>query len=204
MGLRSRGKLDGPMPKSPAQLDREIAEVLSRTPGKRLSHATMATIGRSWESPQGRRVVVAEEGDRVAIKTGDSTRYELLPKRELDREIVLDEDRAASARKRAGAKEAASALEERQATERADDSGFTASMSDVSRQRALTVLNTRQGFNGVLRQRKEALRDMVTSGYRVEGTGKDRRLTSPDGRFLTVGDITKTGMDFADHLASLK
>lgn len=162
------------------------------------------TIGRSWESPQGRRVVVAEEGDRVAIKTGDSTFYELLPKRELDRVILIDEDHAAGVRKRASAKEAASALEARLATERADDSGFTAGMSAVSRQRALTVLNTLQGFDGVFRKRKDEIRDMIARGYRVVGSGKNRRLTSPDGSFFIVSDITKTGMDFADHLASLK
>ncbi len=188
------------MAKSEAQLEREIQTFLGRS----RSHATHnMTIGRSWESPHGRRVIVAEQGDRVAIKTGDSPFHELLPRHALEPEIARDEANADRARQRAISKDAAGATKARQAIERVDDSGFTAGMSDVTRQRALTVLDTRQWFNGVLRQRKEAIRDMVARGYRVVGVGKNRRLTSPDGGFLTVIDITKTGMDFADHLGHL-
>jgi hypothetical protein len=181
------------MKKTAAQLDREIAESLA---------ASSTTIGRSWESPLGRRTVVAEEGGRLAIKTEGAPFNEILPRHEFESQIVRDEANAVSARKRASAKTVASASEAKEAANRADDSGFTVGMSDVARQRALTVLNTRQGFNGVLRQRKEAIRDMIARGYRVVGAGKNRRLTSPDGSFLTVSDITKTGMDFADHLGT--
>lgn len=159
-----------------------------------------SAIGRSWTSDQGRRTVVAEQDGRVSIQTGDSSRYQILPTRDLEREILLDEERAIYASKRDAASALASKAKQQRSADRIDDAGFTAGMSGVTRQRALQVLAAQQGFDGVLRTRKEAIREMIARGYRVVGTGKNRRFTSPDGGFYTQADLTKTGMDFAAYL----
>ena len=73
-------------------------------------------------------------------------------------------------------------------------------MSSVARQRALTVLDAKQRFDGNPRRRKDAIREFVAQGRQVVGSGKNRRLEAPDGRYLREADITKTGMDYAAFL----
>jgi uncharacterized protein (DUF4415 family) len=179
--------------KSGRQLDAEIAEFLT-------NDGAQSPVGRSWNSPDGLRRVVAEQGGRLFIETEGRRSHELLAPSELEAEIRRDEANAISRRGRETAKAAAEAAETARAVERTDDDGFTAAMSSVARQRALTVLDAKQRFDGNLRRRKDVIREFVAQGRQVVGSGKNRRLEAPDGRFYTEADITKTGMDYAAFL----
>lgn len=183
--------------KSGRQLDAEIAEFLANggTNG-----GAPSSVGRSWNSPDGVRRVVAEQSGRLVIKTEGQPFSELLAPSDLEAQVRRDEANAISRRGRETAKAAAGAAETARVAERTDDDGFTAGMSSVARQRALTVLDTKQGFTGIIRRRKDAIREMVAQGRRVVGSGKNRRLEAPDGSYYTESDITKTGMDYAAFL----
>lgn len=185
--------------KSPRQLDAEIADFLANggTSGE-----VQSSVGRSWNSPDGQRRVVAEQGGRLFIETEGRRSHELLAPGELETEIRRDEANAISRRGREAAKAAAEAAETARAAERTDDDGFTAAMSSVARQRALTVLDAKQRFDGNPRRRKDAIREFVAQGRQVVGSGKNRRLEAPDGRYLREVDITKTGMDYAAFLTA--
>jgi hypothetical protein len=80
--------------------------------------------------------------------------------------------------------------------------GFLSGLSSMARgkaEKALDVMvrNSRSGY--VTRQ--ELVEERVSEGFAPITTGKgERRLANSDGVFLTLRDITTTGMDYATHL----
>ena len=70
--------------KSGRQLDAEIAEFLA-------NDGARSPVGRSWNSPDGLRRVVAEQGGRLFIETEGRRSQELLAPSELESEIRRDE-----------------------------------------------------------------------------------------------------------------
>jgi hypothetical protein len=59
--------------------------------------------------------------------------------------------------------------------------------------------------NGTVLSTRELVEKKVAEGAKVEvSKSGERRLTAPDGSFLREAQISKTGMDYAGHLASRK
>lgn len=78
---------------------------------------------------------------------------------------------------------------------------FTASMPPMARARALRALATLMRHNGTVRTRREIVEVMVGAGATVVAHPKDgRRLMRPDGSFIEERRLTKTAMDYAEHL----
>jgi len=86
------------------------------------------------------------------------------------------------------------------AAEDADIDGFRDDRPPVVRGRVVKVLSQTIRNNGKETTRKAVIRDRVSRGATVQTVGDERRLTMPDGAYLTESQITKIGMEYAEHL----
>lgn len=111
-----------------------------------------------------------------------------------------ERDRIAAGTKRVG--DTASERAPSQApTELAAVDDFTASMTPMARVRAESALATSMNHNGTVRTRREIVETMVGDGATVVPHPKDgRRLMRPDGSYIEERRLTKTAMDYAEHL----
>jgi len=79
--------------------------------------------------------------------------------------------------------------------------GFTARMAPMARARAVRALATLMRHNGIVRSRREIVEVMVGDGATVVPHPKDgRRLMRPCGAYIEERRLTKTAMDYAEHL----
>jgi hypothetical protein len=94
----------------------------------------------------------------------------------------------------------AKAAEDAQAADDADMDGFKEGASVLARSAAREALNKNVVNNGRAITRKALVRDRIAKGATVQAVAGKRRLTNSDGSFLGEDQITKTGMDYAEHL----
>jgi len=78
--------------------------------------------------------------------------------------------------------------------------GFGAEFTPAARGKAYAALTVQMNVNGVVASRKDHIRNLVASGYRTATYQKGRVLVKGDN-FFYEKDLTKTALDFADHLA---
>lgn len=84
-----------------------------------------------------------------------------------------------------------------------DYHGFGDAMAPMLRARMEKALAVQMRFDGAFATRKAEIERRVAAGARVEPHDKDgRRLHSASGGYLTEKDITKSAMDYAEHLIS--
>ena len=65
----------------------------------------------------------------------------------------------------------------------------------------LKVLNALVKYNGRIVSRKALIREKVAEGWTVDES--DMTLNGPDGRYLGVDGLTKTGIKYAQFLTTL-
>jgi len=155
--------------------------------------------GYTWESKQGVRKVVRVRGDRYFITTGASPHAQILPASEMADEIARDQANVASQRKDRDAIEAGRRAE----AAAIDVDGFDRTLSSKAAAKAVEALNKQVSVNSRFAKRKDHIKRMLKEGYRVEIDSRGRRVfVSPGGGFFFEKDLTKTGLDYAEHLSS--
>lgn len=82
--------------------------------------------------------------------------------------------------------------------------GFADGLPDVQQRRIEEILNKPASLNGVVKTRRQHIKDMVNAGRVVKEVRGERILEADDGFYFDEGAITKTGMDFAEYLISKK
>lgn len=153
-------------------------------------------VGLTWESPQGQRTVVGERAGLFAVRTEGRIGAEL---HSLD-DVLFEMRRDAAnlkTRRQAGERRRA---EEARHKEASYAHGFYETMTPTQAARAKKTLEKTQGFNRKIMRRKDAIEQMVAEGWRVQGN----RLVSPTGSYFEQKDITKTALDYAQHLTQTK
>lgn len=78
--------------------------------------------------------------------------------------------------------------------------GFGAGRSPVARELAAATLAKSQLFDGEAMTRQQAIQQRVATSATIVSDASGRRLVQPDGSSLTERAITKTGIDYAQHL----
>lgn len=89
-------------------------------------------------------------------------------------------------------------------TERKDTDGFTDKMESVRRGQIEAVLGTTMNFNGKPMTRKEVVREHIAAGAKVGTKEGQRALINADGTYLLERQLTKTALDYAEHLIGKK
>lgn len=173
-----------------------MSQVNDRLDASRVVPAeTYAFVGRKWLSVHGQcEVSGVDEDGSLLINTEGGRLAEKLAVDLLEERIAHDEKQHAIQK---------AAASERAAVDRGQTvglEGFVAGMNPARKAKAIAALNKQQGFNGVVKPRGEMIAQCVAAGYQVVATPTGRRLVGPDGRFWIESDITKTAMDFAQHL----
>lgn len=192
--------------KTPEKLPTGKATELEKMPGdESLPDITESHVGRKWVSPEGERTVEAVRPDGKLMVTRPGIKgHELVSPDQLESTVRFDE-RAAESRKASQAKQAAIAdTEAKEAAKRSDMDGFGSDKTPVWRKNAEEALNKNITSGGRLTTRKDLVRDRVESGAEIVSGKEGRRLQLPDGRFLGEAQISKTAMDYAEHLIAKK
>ncbi len=160
---------------------------------------TTVDVGYSWDSPEGKRVVVEHgPGDRLLIKT-EGHKFAVL----LTPEQILQDERRDTANLAFQKRQQEKALLEHQAALLADDvDGFDAGMAPMARRRVIDALNKLICHGGKAIRRKDLIKGWLAQGAEVRQTKFGRVLQLPNGNFLTQADLTKTAIDYANYLAS--
>ena len=83
--------------------------------------------------------------------------------------------------------------------EAAPEADFVGSLPEGARARAQAALDYGVATRGGM-TRRQLVDTQVEEGAYLEGEGADRRLVTPDGRSVGQKTLTKTGMDYAQHL----
>lgn len=78
--------------------------------------------------------------------------------------------------------------------------GFADGFPDVQQRRIEEILNKPASLNGVVKTRRQHIKDMVNAGRSVKEVRGERILEAADGYYFDESAITKTGMDFAEYL----
>jgi len=145
----------------------------------------------------------AVNGKEVFLVSKDGKKFgqQIIPVSEIDGEISFDERNLASKLK---GQEAHKEATEKEALKKAQDEdldGFDKGMSPMKRKKVLEALNKRVSINKKFASRRDHVRRLVQEGRRVKDHPKFRRiLQDDDGVFLSERDLTKTGLDYAEHL----
>lgn len=160
-------------------------------------------IGRKWADgtrevlevwPDG-RLVVGHPDNRGKIGN------QIIQPGDLEKEIALDKKLHAGKKASDVKKSEVADAAKKQADTINDTSGFADSMTPMAKKKAIDALNRTMSRDGQLMSRKDIVRDCIAKGYKVEQTATgERRLKGPDGSFLDESQISKTAMDFAEHL----
>lgn len=182
-------------------VDPGASEVPAGTPVEGVA----SPVGRSWQSTSGRKTVTGEAvvgGEpRLTIQTEGSPFSALLPPDQLEREIELDESRARSREKARADERASEEREDRENRINESVDEFVQEMTPARQQRTRNALRKSITRDGELHTRESLVRKLSGEGWRTGMRGEKRVLMSPQGSWLTQGDLTKTGLDYADFLA---
>lgn len=147
-----------------------------------------------------------QPGDAVATETDDArlARIKATPGGQRT-DADLDWARARSRAAAQGAETKQSMLDAGRAMAQRDTSGFAETLSTpIQQERARATLNQSQSFDGITKPRKQGIQDAITDGGVVETREGQRALVKPGGSYLLERQITKTGMDYAEHLVIAK
>ena len=81
---------------------------------------------------------------------------------------------------------------------------FTKSMSPLARAKAEAALSKSLVNQGRAISRRSLVEEKIAAGAKIETRNGERRLMTPDGSYLAESQISKTGMDYAEHLTRTK
>lgn len=168
-------------------------------------------IGRSWPNSRGvtRRItgkIIINGEERYTVRDDDQTGRageEIIRPDELEDRVSKETKLADSNAKFKVEQDKQQAERDAKETDRRSLDGFEDSFTTpMARERAIQTL-TDGGIqvNGIpFRNRKEAIRDLVEKGYRLDTVAGKRVLMSPSDTFLDEKKLTKIGLDYAEHL----
>ncbi len=165
------------------------------------------TMAESWDSPQGLRQVVREEGGRFYVQTGSRrATLDLLTWDQLQAEKLRDAANLAYRNKNQAEAEAAAQAEAAEEAElQTALAGFVDDLVPMRRAKAVSALTAMRRFDGVTRRIIDQVRDLVGAGAVVKPHPKDgRRIVMPGDSFLSERDLSKTALDYAEHLIRQK
>lgn len=156
-------------------------------------------VGASWESPEGTRRIEGIEDGKYLVRTGDDKHVVFYDPASIERTQHVDSE---NLKYRAGVKEQERQEAEREAA-RTHLDGFDDGMSPMEKGRAVKTLTAMVNYHGKPISRRDLIRQKIEEGARVETDSKGERvLKGKDGAFLDAKAITKTGLDYAEHLAA--
>lgn len=143
--------------------------------------------GKDWYAIRGESK--SGVGDRLF-----PTRYEA--EAELKRTAEVESQNAAyrqsEAQKKAELDKAQAVLD--------DIDGFADAASPMQKAKVLATLQKQIVSNRKASSRRDLVRDRVGDGATVVTSNGERRLTNPNGSYLAESQISKTAMDYAEHL----
>ena len=119
-------------------------------------------------------------------------------------QVELNIAKKRDSERRASEKEKDSAKKANERQEALNTDGFADQFKGVKAESIRSTLNKEVSVRGVLAARKKHIKSLVAEGYRVSIANGQRRLSNPDGRFFTEKDLSKTGLDYAEHLSKSK
>ena len=165
-------------------------------------------IGRTWHSQDGERKVTGKATvggkERYLVTNPGMTSHDLIEPHELDataeREERIRVANAASRERDAADKKVADA-------KHADDTNLDGFRDNwpphLKAKTEKTLLGKGLTVNGRFHKNiRDAIRHLHNKGYRVKTNGlNERRLEGPEGSFYDERHFTKTGFDYAEHLA---
>ena len=160
--------------------------------------------GFSWDSKQGKKVVAGAaigRPDGWLMVMVDGTNF-YIHEDDVENEIAFDA-KALESHKRWVAEDNARREKEMIAkAEYNDVDGFDAlCKTPMQAGKALKTLNALVKYNGRIVSRKALIREKVADGWLVDDS--DMTLNGPDGRWLGIDGLTKTGIKYAQFLIEL-
>jgi hypothetical protein len=166
-------------------------------------------VGQVWDSPEGRRIVEGRAtvagALRYVVRTGDRPTVELMDEATLARARARDEGNARTRGEKQRRDEAARSAADAAKRAREDIDGFGDSFPAITRTKAVQALMRTVSADGRLMSRRDLVREKVAAGGRVvTRPDGERVLQMPDGAYLERAGLGKTGLDYAEHLASLR
>lgn len=163
-------------------------------------------VGYSWESPQGTRTITGQplvNGERRwVVRTKGQKDDHLFGLDQIEAEVARDKANLEYQSRAQAQRDAESQRQAQETAEREDIDGFADDQSDLQRRRIVSTLNKVIRYEGKEMTRKEWVRTLVDAGGRVANTKDGRRIELADDMFIGEGDLTKTGMDYAEYLIS--
>ncbi len=95
---------------------------------------------------------------------------------------------------------------EKSKVEMSDFDGFEKGMTPLQRGKLVSTLSeSKFNYKGTAISRRDLIRKLVEEGRTVKVIDGERVLSTPDGEnFMGAKTLTKAGLDYADHLVSLK
>jgi len=163
-------------------------------------------VGRTWESKEGPREVIGVRnigGKEMALVSRPGLRgADIISLKDLDNEIAFDEKNHAQHKKMKGEIEARKKKEQAEKEARQDFQGYEHTLTPRMRARMLRALSQTWMHEGTVKTKKQTIQDLVNRGYRVtEHKTRGRLLEDPKtGSHLTQKQVTKLGLDYANHL----
>jgi hypothetical protein len=183
-----------------ASLEAKIAPA-KQDPTKKLPPHTK----NRWDSADGKRNIVGMHASgKYLVATAGRTTLELIDPKDLMDEQNLDMRQLESRRKmgRAVQAEKDRAAAEKRVAE--DTQGFTDKMTPARKAKVNATLNKQRHISGYVTTLKTYMQAAVADGAKVTTHRSfGRILTTATGSFFTQKDLTKTGLDFAEHLSAL-
>lgn len=87
---------------------------------------------------------------------------------------------------------------------RDDVDGFADGLDSMRAARVRKTLNGPIRRGGKVVSRKELVRELVAAGHEVRTVNGERRFVGPDGTWLEEKTVSKTALDYAEHLIARK
>jgi hypothetical protein len=153
-------------------------------------------IGFSWDSPGGERVIKGKHKDKFLVSRPGIIGHEILDPSDIDFEIKKDKANVAFLQKQAGI----GSIEKAEKSKREDTDGFADQFTGAKRKRVIDTLLQTVRFNGLIKTRKQEIRELVSNGAKIGKWRGKRSIEKADGSFLGEVDLTKIGIDYAEYL----
>ena len=161
-------------------------------------------VGDSWASPDGTKRVekiedrdgkpvywVRTEGERSIVANSES---DIDTAKRVDAENIISRARDQEVEDKKAKEESA----------KQDLDGFTDGMTPMAAGRAVSTLAAMVNYKGRHVSRRDLVREKVKNGAVIATVSGERVLQSPDETFLGAKQITKIGLDYAEHRFSQK
>jgi len=158
-----------------------------------------------WNSADGERRIVGKHANgKFMVETEGHTMLTLIDGKDLADEQNLDVRQAESRNKMAARVQAQKDNDAKLKAKAEDTQGFTDKMTPARKAKVNATLNKQRSIDGKVTTLKAFMQSVVADGAKVETHPQfGRILALSNGGFYDQKDLTKTGLDFAEHLNTL-